>query len=341
MPHSNCSACLPPTTSFSSRPIGTLETLACMLKHPVAQLDYIAATADQRYRIGKQERKKDGSVRTCYDALGDLKSIQARIQCLILNKVHYPLYLQGSIKDPVSPRGQKSNAEQHTRKRTLITEDIKQFFPSVRRDVVFDIWHRFFGLPPAVAEVLTKLTTKDGRLPQGAKTSALIANLVFWDAEWLLVADFHKRGITYSRLIDDITCSSDAALSRELKTYIIDRLHAMVRRKGLRLNTDKQTITSSHERQVSTKLVVNRKTSLPAERRSAIRAAVWALQNTPVDARETELYGKNYRRVSGLVSYLQQHHPREASQLRAIVRSLPAPLARAGDRFRIFGLSNS
>ncbi len=32
----------------------------------------------------------------------------------------------------------------HTRKRTLITEDVKQFFPSVRSQIVFDIWHQFF-----------------------------------------------------------------------------------------------------------------------------------------------------------------------------------------------------
>ena len=53
MPHSNCSVCQPPTTSFSDRPIGTLETLARMLQHPVAELQHIAATADKRYRVGK------------------------------------------------------------------------------------------------------------------------------------------------------------------------------------------------------------------------------------------------------------------------------------------------
>jgi len=208
VPHSNCSVCQPPTTSFSDRPIGTIAALSRMLKHPIQELEQIAATADQRYRIGRRELKKDGTWRICYDALGVLKGIQARIQCLILNKVHYPIYLQGSIKDPISPRGQKANACLHVRKRVLISEDIKQFFPSVSSHVVFDIWHRFFKFPPPVAEILTKLTTKEGALPQGTKTSALLANLVFWEFEWRLVADFHGRGITYSRLIDDITCST-------------------------------------------------------------------------------------------------------------------------------------
>ena len=143
MPHSNCSVCQPPTSSFSKRPIGTVEKLAGMLHHSVAELEEIAATADDRYRVGNRQLKNDGTWRICYDALGSLKSIQARIQCLILNQVTYPIYLQGSIKDRQCPRGQKANAGLHTRKRVLISEDIKQFFPSIGSKLVFDIWHRF------------------------------------------------------------------------------------------------------------------------------------------------------------------------------------------------------
>jgi hypothetical protein len=327
VPHLNCSVCQPPTTSFSSCPIGTLAALARMLKYPILELQHIASTANQRYRIGKQELKKDGTLRICYDALGPLKSIQARIQCMILNRVTYPTYLQGSIKDPISPRGQKANAALHTRKRTLITEDVKQFFPSVRSQIVFDIWHKFFTFPPTIAQLLTKLTTKNGLLPQGTKTSALLSNLVFWEDEWRLVGDLHMRGITYTRLIDDITCSSKLNLSTEQTTSIITALHAMAHRKGLKLNAVKQTIARAGERQVTTKLVVNVKTALPAEQRSAIRAAVRNLQNTPRTARTTERYEKDLRRIGGRVAYLKQHHPKEADQLRSILRTLPQKVA--------------
>jgi hypothetical protein len=324
VPHSNCSVCQPPTTSFSQHPIGTIAALARMLKHPPDELEHIAATADHRYRIGKRELKKDGTWRICYDALGVLKSIQARIQCLILKKVSYPLYLQGSIKDPVSPRGQKANAGLHVRKRVLISEDIKQFFPSVTRQVVFDIWHRFFKFPPPVAEILTKLTTKEGALPQGTKTSALLANLVFWEYEWRIVGDFHQRRITYTRLIDDITCSTARDLTTEEATRLIESLHAMVRRKGLHFN-NKQDISRAGDRKMATKLIVNAKTALPAERRSAIRAAVAQLSRRPVSARSTVAYAHDYHRISGQVAYLQQHHSNEAAQLREVLTRLRPP----------------
>jgi hypothetical protein len=318
VPHSNCSVCQPPTSSFSDRPIGTVETLARMLKHPVAELNEIATSADGRYRVGARKPKKDGTWRICWDAVGPLKSIQARIQCLILNEVSYPLYLQGSIKDRQSPRGQKANAGFHTRKRVLISEDIKQFFPSIGSSIIFDIWHRFFRFPPSVAGLLTKLTTRQGSLPQGAKTSALLANLVFWEHEWHVVADFHVRGITYSRLIDDITCSSARDLSSAEITSVIAQIHAMVCRKRLRLN-DKQDIARAGDRKVATKLVVNAKTALAKEERSAIRAAVGNLSAAPESVRGTTVYQKTYSKISGRVAYLKQHHPHEAAQLRELL----------------------
>ncbi len=321
MPHSNCSVCQPPATSFSKRPIGSLATLAQMLQLTTSELARITADADRLYRIGKRELKKDGTIRLCFDALDPLKSVQARIQCLILNKVTYPRYLQGSIKDRTSPRGQAANARLHVGRKTLITEDIKQFFPSVRRSIVFDIWQRFFRFPPVVAECLTKLTTKEGALPQGAKTSALLANLVFWEDEWRLAADFHTRSISYSRLTDDITCSSNAPLPPAELTHCIAAIRTMCQRKGFQLKRQKQTIARAGTRMVTTKLVVNAKTSLPTEQRSAIRAAVAAIAATPSGQRNTKTYEQRYRRAAGKVSYLKQHHPHEAAQLRARLRA--------------------
>lgn len=324
MPRSNCSVCRPPTTSFSSNPIGTVEALARILKHSLEELQSIANTANQRYRV-IQRPKDGGGVRICYDALGVLKSIHARIRKKILERVDYPPYLYGGIKDPVSPRGQKANAEHHVNPGLLVTVDIKQFFPSITRRLIFEVWQRFFHFPPAVAEILTTLTTKGGRLPQGTKTSDLLANLVFWNIESQVVADFHERGIKYTRLTDDIACSTRTAMTHEEMSYILTRLHSMVRRKGLRLNPKKQSIALGNQQQVTTKLVVNRKTSLTPKQRSAIRSEVRALEMTPPGARTSKRYAKNYSRASGRVAYLKQHHPAEAEQLRAILKSLAAP----------------
>lgn len=180
-----------------------------------------------------------------------------------------------------------------------------------------------------MAELLAKLTTKDGGLPQGTKTSNQLANLVFWGDEWQVVADLHARGIVYTRLIDDITCSSKKDLSAEQTGEIITTLHGMVHRNGLELNDSKRNIARAGDRQETTKLVVNVKPALPSEKRSAIRAAVHKLINRPVELRATLRYQQEYRQVSGKVSYLKQHHAPEATRLRSILQSLPAPKARS------------
>jgi hypothetical protein len=293
-----------------------------MLRLPVADLEHLAATANGRYRVGKREVKKDGDIRVCYDAIGELKSAQARIQCMMLHNVDYPRYLQGSIRDRQNPRGQRPNAAMHTRKRTLITEDIKKFFPSVRAEIVFGIWHKFFRFPPPVATLLTKLTTKDGELPQGTKTSALLSNLVFWDVEWKLVEKLHIQGITYSRLIDDITISSKADFSTPQTTEIIKLINAMAVKKGLKLNMGKQTISRAGDRHLTTKLVVNVKTSLPSEQRAKIRAAVRRAEIAPGHLRASERFQKAVRKVGGRVGYLKQHHPKEAEALQSKLREV-------------------
>ena len=203
----------------------------------------------------------------------------------------------------------------HLRKRTLVTEDVRQFYPSIHRSVVFDIWHRFFGFPPPVAQCLTALTTKDGYIPQGAKTSTLLANLVFWEDEPTLVREFAARGIRYSRFIDDITVSSDAVLGADELSWVIAKLNAMVSRKGLRLARRKQTIARSGDRMMTTKLVVNARTSLPQWERSAIRAEVASAVRMSAPERETTRYARAYQRTVGRVGYLKQHHPREATAL--------------------------
>jgi hypothetical protein len=240
-------------TCFRTRPIGTLRTLARMLRWPgsqktPAELQDVADQAGSLYRVAGAKRKPDGSVRYVFDAKFPLKTIQGRIQCMILRTVDFPEYLQGSLKN----RGQASNARRHLGRRLVITEDVQNFFPATSANVIFDIWHQFFCFPPEVAECLTKLTTKDGSLPQGAKTSPLLANIVFWQRERDLVLEFQRRGIVYTRLVDDITCSAVRDLSRSEISWVIQKLRHMTESFGFRLKRKKQTIAHASSRMVAT-----------------------------------------------------------------------------------------
>jgi len=232
---------------------------------------------------------------------------------MILRSVEFPEYLQGSLRH----RGQASNARRHMGHRLVITEDVQNFFPATSAKTIFEIWHRFFCFPPEVAECLTKLTTKDGSLPQGAKTSPLLANIVFWQRERDLVLEFQKRGIVYTRLVDDITCSAVRDLSRSEISWVIRKLRHMTRSFGFRLKRKKETVAHASSRMIATQLVVNVKLALPTERRAKIRAAV---NSCVASASERPVSDTAFNRISGQLAHLTQFHPAEGRTLREKLR---------------------
>ena len=129
----------------------------------------------------------------CFDARKPLKDIQKKINHLFFKRVQFPYYLQGGIRDPDQPRHYVANVRIHSGSEILIGEDIADFFSTTQRDYIYSVWSGFFGFSEEVSELLTAVTTKDGVLPQGAPTSTLLANLVFWDTEPSLVERFEGK----------------------------------------------------------------------------------------------------------------------------------------------------
>lgn len=171
-----------PAPSYPHNPIVDCESLALLLGTSLVNLQNIAESASSSYRPVPQT-KKDGSLRMTYDAYPALKRIQLQIVKKILRSVRFPRYLHGGIRDTRFPRDHVSNAALHTGATVLILDDIKDFYSSLDSQLVFAIWLRFFGFSPEVSELLTRLTTRKGVVPQGASTSSYLANLAFWDRE--------------------------------------------------------------------------------------------------------------------------------------------------------------
>lgn len=140
-----------------------MAALARALSVPESLLHELSATADSRYRLASAVEKPDGSIRQTFDALPPLKDIHRRIKAQIFSHVEFPEYLTGSVKG----QDYKTNAALHVGARIVICEDISNFFPTTTLSIIFHIWRHFFGFADDVAECLTKLTSKDGVLPQG------------------------------------------------------------------------------------------------------------------------------------------------------------------------------
>jgi RNA-directed DNA polymerase len=227
------------------------------------ELDLVLNRLSRFYRP-KRVSKKDGTFRTLFIPEGRLKEIQRGVKRVIFANLNWPSSVQGGIKG----RSVRSNAAHHVRKPLVIAMDVKNFFPSVTPRKVFSIFTRL-GADAEVAGILTKLTTWNGQLPQGAPTSTDLANLALARVDMRIAGFCRQHGFSYSRYVDDITVSGPMKL-RKFKNL----LPRIIEEEGFLVKAEKTEIMPIGTRQLVTKVVVNEGTNLPREKRQQLRLEV-------------------------------------------------------------------
>jgi hypothetical protein len=303
-------------------PVSSRARLAKMLRcASIEELDRVEGQASALYYVAKREVKPDGRVRICYNAMPPLKSMHARTMCMILKHVKFPAYVTGGISDPLAPRDYIRNAERHLGARILVHEDVARFFPSTPANLVYDIWRQFFRFPRDVARTLTALTTKDGGLPQGAKTSGYLANLAFWRTEPKVYKTLCAQGFRYGRYIDDLGISSTETPSNQSLGTAISQLNTMVRQSGLTIGRKKHEImrAGGKKRLEITGVVVSSHASMKREKRAVLRAMVHRCERLAEAEPESEECSTLLQKVSCRVGQLKRLHPAEARKLHARV----------------------
>jgi hypothetical protein len=303
---------------YPCEPIRSIRALSIALGIPERRLHRISHLANRLYRVVDAVEKHDGSKRQIFDASPQLKEVQARIKERILVRVEFPHYLNGSLKG----RSTRKNAEAHVGAKISISEDIAQFFPSLTASIVYAMWSGLFRFSDDVASLLTLLTVKDGEVPQGAVTSSYVANLALWLHEPALVRKFEGQELIYTRYVDDISVSSSRRLSVGEQTAIVSAIYGMMTRFGLRPKRSKHEVQTARRRMTVTKLLSNSVVSQPAEKRQAVRAAVFQLEQRAAFGGRDEGLSKELARVSCRVGMLATFHPGEAKSLKARLKRL-------------------
>ncbi|MCG8148804.1 reverse transcriptase family protein [Moraxella sp. PS-22] len=305
--------------AYPHRPIASLEKLAIVLDTTVAELDFLSQNANNFYFKVKSIQKADGSYRDTYDVRDRLKTIHAKIVKNFLRIIDYPDYIQGGVPH----RDYLSNTAMHTAKQVVISEDITNFFSSVSRTIIYQVWSRFFKFAPVVCECLTNLVTYQGFLVQGAKTSGYLCNLIFWNREQLLVDTLTSQGFTYSRFVDDITISSPKVITSEHKTEVIAKTYGMLQSCGVKPNRKKHHIMPKGSSQKVHRVnVVTNKPTFDKKERSAIRAAVHECEIHFSKSKSSSEYEKLFNTTMGRVQKIKRLHIEEANKLLARLQKI-------------------
>jgi len=186
----------------------TLDQLPHKLGLEPDKLWRISEKAPCSYRV-HQEIKKSGGFRNIEAPNGDLKKVQRKLLKHVLNKIRIDPVFYG-----VKGTCMVDAIRMHCQKPLVISMDVQNFFPSVTRE---EIRHALLtrGMTKEVVKVITRLTTYQNRLPQGAPTSPILAALALQPkVREILNMLAPYEGMNISVYVDDITISGPEGLKR-------------------------------------------------------------------------------------------------------------------------------
>ncbi len=258
------------------RTAGSPRTYARVARGEGLPLDELArrlgTTADELRRFEPVYReaqipKRRGGTRRLLIPSDETKAAQRRI----LRRVLVGLRAHPAATGFEHGKSIVDNALPHAGRTVVVKMDVVDFFPSTKAERVLRCF-QWVGWSREAAEVLTKLTTAEGGLPQGAPTSPRLSNLVNRYLDVQIESSVGAHGGVYTRYADDITISYGYDSGRRARGAV-QAVRRILRHHGYRLHTHRKLhVARSHQRQVVTGLVVNDGVRLPREVRRRLRA---------------------------------------------------------------------
>lgn len=249
-------------------------------------------------------KKKNGKMRKISEPLPSLKEIQDWILVNILEVEKVSPFAKAYRKKV----GLLENVKFHKNQPKVLTLDLKDFFPSIKTENV-ELIFRSFGYSVLISNLLSKLCTRDGCLPQGAPTSPYLSNIFFKSADDLIIKYCLDNNIRYTRYADDLSFSGNFDEKK-----LIELVENTVRPMGLLLHPDKIKIMKPNERQTVTGIVVNEKPQVVFHKRNKLRQEMhyiikFGLQDHM--QRKNIKYRNYVEHLLGKINFILQLNPKD------------------------------
>jgi len=247
------------------------------------------------------KRGKNGGYRQIQNPADRLKDIQKNLLVRFLE----PVTTQPHIGAYIHGRSCKDTALQHVGKGVILSLDIKDFFPSVKRSMIRQYLHRVVGYGHTVASLLAELMTYKNFVPQGAPTSGLIANLVAdYKFDRKIMGELKRQDPrwVYTRYSDDIDISHPETQAPETLYALIEFVRNTLSAAGFRLNAAKTKVEPHWKRQKVLGLIVNDKVNVPRLEYMRVRSLI---HNCLVHGFDTQFERAGVSGVSQLKSHIR------------------------------------
>ena len=249
------------------------------------------------------QKKTGDKTRTIHNPKDFLKFVQGRMNDRILSKFLFPSYVIGGIRG----RNPLQHPATHIKAPVVVTIDVKDCFPNIRNNRVFDVWKNQLKCSAAVASLATKLTTFEGHLPLGAPTSNALANIALLPCVKNICRIAQQYGFKISQYVDDLALSGV-----HLPDNFISEVVREFSRHGFTINRKKIKVMRSGEAQLVTKKNVNRIVSIPRTKREQLKTKLHLLTSM---GKDHPAYAKFHASVKGSIHAMKKLHPAQAEKM--------------------------
>jgi len=295
------------------------------------------ALGDQHYRYTILA-KPSGGWRLLEVPHPYLMPLQRRLLDDLLDRIPLHEAACGYVRE----RSVVDHARAHVAQAVVMKFDLQDFFTSVRASRVHALFATL-GYADTVARELTALCTtatpepvlqrmreeggltwmqaqrlRDPHLPQGAPTSAALANLCAFRLDVRLDGLAHVLGASYTRYADDIVLSGGPHLA-SARTRIEAWVGTIALEEGFRLNHCKTRCLKAGRRQAVCSVVVNHHTNLPRPEFDRLKAI---LHRCATDGPASQNRGNHPQwreHLQGRVAWAAQLNPSKAQRLKRLL----------------------
>ncbi|WAK52147.1 reverse transcriptase family protein [Escherichia coli] len=286
--------------NYSNRPLANLESLFKILETNEERLIYLLKNKKNFFKTVPVIRK--GKKRTTYKVVGELLKIHELIKQRIFLKISLPEYITGGRKGV----SYIDDCISHRNKSIIIQEDMKDFFPSIKEELIAKAFQYYMNFSPEVSSLIANLSTLEGSLVQGTKLSTDIANLIFLEEEALISEEVRKLGGNYTRYVDDITISFESGVNNEDISKIKTMILSMVLKSGIRLNRKKSKILRNGQSKIVHGVKVIKELRPTQKRKDNIRMCLFNLKKKVIEKESVMDVLTMYFKIRGLINTLKQ-----------------------------------
>lgn len=217
-------------------------------------------------------------------------------------KISLPEYITGGRKGV----SYIDDCISHRNKSIIIQEDMKDFFPSIKEELIAKAFQYYMNFSPEVSSLIANLSTLEGSLVQEHKLSTDIANLIFLEEEALISEEVRKLGGNYTRYVDDITISFESGVNNEDISKIKTMILSMVLKSGIRLNRKKSKILRNGQSKIVHGVKVIKELRPTQKRKDNIRMCLFNLKKKVIEKESVMDVLTMYFIIRGLINTLKQ-----------------------------------